>query len=309
MRLLAISVLLSFVLTNCPTQGDTELVSMTASVSPSEAGTVNPPNGTYTSGQQISVETEAADERWEFIGWTGDTTASADSLNFGITRNMDLVANYEIPTEQRPILVTTAEPREGGSVTPDSSSYALGETVEVLATADEGWQFVSWSGDTTVTKNPISVVVDKDYNLTANFRELAKAFTNRITVTDGSSSKDLVFGMKSNATESFDSGIDVELPPRPPSGNFYRRFNIPDYGLKEDFRAIRDQETIWELEVAPETGRTITLTWDFSNTNHEGSLRLVDDPADPTLKIDMKTQNSHSLSSESATTLYIISQN
>ncbi|MDZ7681187.1 MAG: hypothetical protein U5J63_05580 [Fodinibius sp.] len=62
--------------TNCPTQGDTELVEMTASVNPSEAGSVNPPVGTYVNGQQITVETEATDERWAFAGWSGDTTAS-----------------------------------------------------------------------------------------------------------------------------------------------------------------------------------------------------------------------------------------
>ena len=528
MRLLAISVLLSFVLTNCPTQGDTELVSMTASVSPSEAGTVNPPNGTYTSGQQISVETESADERWEFIGWTGDTTASADSLSFGIARNMDLVANYEIPTEQRPILITAAEPREGGSVTPDSSSYALGETVEVLATADEGWQFLSWSGDTTVstnplsvtmnndyqltaqfeqvepdefmlatsanpteggsiepadgsfvsgstvsvqvqpsegwlfdgwsgdttassnplelimdknyeltasfskqivnlstgvdpseggavspesgsyeygssvevsatpaegwqfvswagdttisvnpvtvsvdkdytltavfekksyqlttaaspadggsvsptsdsysygtavdveataasgwaftgwsgdtttTDNPISIVVDKDYNVTANFRELAQPFVNRITVSDGQSSKEVVFGMDPNATSGFDAGLDQELPPRPPEGNFYRRFNIADRGLKDDYRGVRDQRTVWELEFAPQEGRSIMLSWDFSTTDHVGSLMLVDDPDNPSVKIDMKSQTQYDVTDQSMNMLYIISKN
>lgn len=309
MRLLLISLLLSFMLTNCPTQGDTDVVKMNASVNPADAGVVNPPQGTYLSGRQITVETEASDERWQFTGWSGDTTASDDSLTFKITHDMQLVANYEIPTDERPILVTSAMPSEGGTVQPDSSSYELGASVDVQATANSGWTFTQWSGDTTASSNPLSLTMNKDYRLTAHFKELSKAFSDTITVTDGVNSKDVIFGMKADATAGFDSGLDVDLPPRPPSGNFYRRFNIPDYGLKEDYRAIREQETIWELEVAPESGRTITLNWDFSNTNQVGTLTLTDDPNNPSFEIDMKSQTSYSLSSQSAATVYIISQN
>jgi uncharacterized repeat protein (TIGR02543 family) len=224
-------------LTNCPSETDTELVDMTAIVSPEEAGTVNPPEGTYFSGREITVEAISADSHWVFTGWTGDTTASDDSLTFHITRNMNLIANYEIPKE-----------------------------------------------------------------------DLGQAFTNLITVTDGVNTKDVLFGMKEGATSGYDSGIDQDLPPRPLEGSFYRRFNIPDYGLKEDYRAISGQETIWELEVSPETGRTITLNWDFSNTNHVGSLMLTDDLENPSFEIDMKEQNSHSLSTEIASVVYIISR-
>lgn len=381
MRLLLISLLLSFLFTNCPTEGGTDMVNMNASVNPEEAGTVNPPQGTYITGKQITVVTEASDDRWQFTGWSGDTTASADSLTFNITSDMELIANYEIPSDEQPILMTSTNPGEagtvnpeggtfelgasvdvealpnmgwnfvewsgdtsatanplnltmnkdynlvanfekevyslattvnpssGGSVEPSGGDYEFGVSVDVEAIAASGWKFTNWSGDTTVSTNPLTVTFDKDYSLTANFKELSKSFTNRITVTDGANSKDVIFGMKSGATAGFDSNIDVELPPRPPKGNFYRRFNIPDYGLKEDFRAIREQQTIWELEVAPETGRTITLNWDFSNTNHVGSLTLTDNPDNPSFEIDMKSQTSYNLSSESPQILYIISQN
>lgn len=237
MRLLLISLLLSFMLTNCPSESDTELVDMTATVSPEEAGSVNPPEGTYFSGREITVEAVAADSQWVFTGWTGDTTASDDSLTFSITRDMSLIANYEIPIENQ-------------------------------------------------------------------------AFTHSITVTDGLNSKDVLFGMKEGATSGYDSELEGEpLPPRPPEGSFYRRFNIPNYGLQEDYRAISSETTIWELEVAPDAGRTITLNWDFSETSHIGTLTLTDDPENPSFEVDMKAQNSHSLSRESASVVYIISRN
>lgn len=234
MKLFLTFLLLSFMLTNCPTEDDTDIVDMTATVSPEEAGDVNPKQGSYIAGSEITIETEAVDDRWEFTGWEGDTTASDDSLTFTIVRDMDLIATYEIPSE---------------------------------------------------------------------------AFDNSITVTDGLNSKEVVFGMHEDATAGFDSGIDKELPPRPPEGAFYRRFNIPDYGLKADFRAVRGEKTIWELEVAPEGDRSISLEWDFSNTNHLGTLTLTDDLENPTTEIDMKSETSYEASESSDTRLYIISDN
>lgn len=233
MRILLISMLLSFVLTNCPTQEDTDLVEMQAAVNPEEAGEVNPPIGTYISGREITVVTIPANEQWEFTGWTGDTTAQEDSLTFEITENMELTANYEVP---------------------------------------------------------------------------AQAFSNQITVTDGNNSKELVFGMHSDATAGFDDGIDAELPQiTPPEGAFYRRFNIPDYALRDDYRAIQAQQTVWEMEFAPDEGQTVTLSWDFSESAHIGSLTLTDDPEESTFEIDMKEESSYSVSETSTTILYIVS--
>lgn len=232
MKLFLTFLLLSFMLTNCPTEEDTNIVDMTAIVSPEEAGEVNPKQGSYIAGSEITIETEAVDDRWEFAGWEGDTTASDDSLAFTIVQDMNLIATYEIPFE---------------------------------------------------------------------------AFKNSIIVTDGLNRKEVVFGMHEDATAGFDSGIDKDLPPRPPEDSFYRRFNIPDYGLKEDFRAISNDETIWELEVSPEGDRSISLEWDFSNTEHRGTLTLTDDLENPTTEIDMKTETSYEASKEPVTRLYIIS--
>jgi len=236
MRLLLFSLLLSFVLTNCPTEGDTNIVDMRASINPPEAGVVNPPKGTYAAGRQISVTTEALGERWQFTGWSGDTTASEDSISFRINRDMNLVANYEIPPELR-------------------------------------------------------------------------AFSDSVIVSDGKNSKKVTFGMQTNATSGYDSNLDEELPPRPPEGNFYRRFNIPDYGLKTDYRGITEGETIWVLEVAPDAGRTITLSWNFTETNYAGSLTLTDDLENPSIEIDMKTQTTYSATTSGVSTFYIIGQN
>lgn len=307
MRLLLISFLLSFMLTNCPTVEDTDIVEVQATVNPEEAGEVNPPTGSYITGKEIIITTSPAGSQWQFTGWTGDTTAQEDSLTFAITRNMNLVANYEIPEDAQYQLVTGAVPEAGGIIEPASGMFDSGVTLEVSAIPQDGWEFVEWSGDTSFTGNPLQVTMNRDYNLTAHFNELPKAFSEQITVADGINSKTLTFGMHPDATAGFDSNIDTELPNMAPPGGFYRRFNIPDFALSEDFRAIQAQQTVWEMEFSSQEGQNITLSWDLSGTAHVGTLVLTDDPQNPAFELDMKTNNSYEVTDTSINTLYIIS--
>ena len=73
-----------------------------------------------------------------------------------------------------------ASPLEGGTVTktPDNASYASGSSVNISATANEGWAFVGWSGDVTGTEASTSVTVDKNKVATALFLPTSDGTTN-----------------------------------------------------------------------------------------------------------------------------------
>ena len=58
---------------------------------------------------------------------------------------------------------------ENGTVTPAERTYLIGTVVELTAKGDLGYAFESWSGDVTSTDNPLSVKVDSNMNLTANY--------------------------------------------------------------------------------------------------------------------------------------------
>ncbi|MBI5215683.1 MAG: VCBS repeat-containing protein [Ignavibacteriae bacterium] len=60
---------------------------------------------------------------------------------------------------------------EQGSVTknPDSSSYHNGTEVQLTATANTGYNFVNWTGDITSASNPLSLLMNANKTVSANF--------------------------------------------------------------------------------------------------------------------------------------------
>src|SRR5205085_11472091 len=52
---------------------------------------------------------------------------------------------------------------------PDQPNYASGSQVVLTATPSGGYQFSGWSGDASGTQNPLTITVDSNKNITANF--------------------------------------------------------------------------------------------------------------------------------------------
>jgi len=117
------------------------------------------------------------------------------------------------------------------------------------------------------------------------------------------SSSDLEFGIHTDATDGFDSGIDVPHPPpgpTPPPFDAY--FSITDMlfpNLYKDFRAATPNN--WMLEVKS-TSNTIDLSWNCAAVPQGVNLRLINSGID----IDMKAQNSTILSAGSHTLTIVV---
>jgi len=52
---------------------------------------------------------------------------------------------------------------------PDTHNYEYGEEVTVTAIPNSGYEFSGWSGDASGTTNPITITMDSDKSITANF--------------------------------------------------------------------------------------------------------------------------------------------
>ncbi|MFW6277733.1 MAG: InlB B-repeat-containing protein, partial [Prolixibacteraceae bacterium] len=66
---------------------------------------------------------------------------------------------------------------------PQKNEYLHGETVEITAVPDEGYQFAKWSYDITGNQNPAVLVMDGDKTVRATF-ELSTGLTGRLSDTD-----------------------------------------------------------------------------------------------------------------------------
>ena len=94
--------------------------------------------------------------------------------------NKTITANFAINTYT--LVVTAAN----GTVAknPNQAAYDSNTTVQLTAAPATGYHFTSWSGDLTGATNPVTVTMDANKNITANFAINTYALT--INATNGS---------------------------------------------------------------------------------------------------------------------------
>jgi hypothetical protein len=120
------------------------------------------------------------DEDYQFMKWTGnvDTIAdiNADRTTITMHDSYSITANFE-SWRPEPVALLVISSTEGGSVTTPGQGIflcPLGVEVSLVAEANSGYQFTSWSGhvDTIqdVTAASTSIIMDNSYSVTANFQ-------------------------------------------------------------------------------------------------------------------------------------------
>ena len=103
-------------------------------------------------------------------------------------------------------LTTSANPADGGTVSPSTQQYDEGKTATITATASSEYVFQSWSGATGST-NSTSVVMNSDKSVTANFVKKKYALTTTVEG-EGTVAEKVI---KAGAATDYNSGTIVEL--------------------------------------------------------------------------------------------------
>ncbi|WP_298883998.1 choice-of-anchor Q domain-containing protein [uncultured Polaribacter sp.] len=138
----------------------------------------NPVNGTYNDGALVTL-TATPDTGYQFDGFRDDDTGanlalnSGNSLSTSITMNSDKNITANFIKIQRKLTIISMNGTVVATTTPvntnKSGDYDDGTIVTLTATPDANFAFVNWSGDIKGKSTTITVTMDADKTVTANF--------------------------------------------------------------------------------------------------------------------------------------------
>lgn len=149
---------------------DTDYYSVNTSVSPSDGGSVSlePNESEYKSGDEVMVEATPS-SGYEFDEWKGDISSNSNPTDITVDEEKDIEAVFVDDTGDYHL--TTGVESGEGSISPDSGSYEEGESAQISANPDEGWEFDHWSGSISGSSNPKTVDVNSEMEVYANFEK------------------------------------------------------------------------------------------------------------------------------------------
>jgi len=195
--------------------GNSNEVSLTTGVTPTGGGTVtkSPNTDSYALNANVQV-TATANTGYRFDGWSGDTTGMTNPLTVKMNKSKAITAKFV----RMYTLTVSANPTAGGTAVknPDSSSYASGTSVQVTATAKDGYKFDGWSGDASGTTNPLAVNMSRNKSITARF--VSTGTTNYTLTTTASPTNGGEITRSSDPASGYASGAEVRLTAVPNDG-------------------------------------------------------------------------------------------
>jgi hypothetical protein len=153
----------------------------------SGAGTVsrNPDFANYPNGAVVTLTAHPSVGSL-FSHWSGDLTGSANPANIEMTSSRTVYAHFA-PIPQ--YTVTTSVSGQGTiTLNPAGGTYPSNTVVTATATPAQGWAFANWTGDAEGNSNPLSINVDQNKSIIANFAELPAIVQPPANVTTNSGS-------------------------------------------------------------------------------------------------------------------------
>jgi len=144
---------------------------------------------TVNRGEEVTLKAKPA-SGWAFDSWAGDVSATSNPVVVTVDKDMDVIANF---ARAEVTLTLKTDPAKGGEVTSHmkaqavTSTYPVNSEVIVEAHPNEGYFFKSWSGpledEGERGNKTISVLMDTDKTLVANFGEKGPSVWQRLPMT------------------------------------------------------------------------------------------------------------------------------
>jgi beta-lactamase superfamily II metal-dependent hydrolase len=178
----------------------------TLTIAAGAGGTTDPVPGAYTYDEGTTVNIQAtASTGYRFGSWSGDVSGSANPASVTMDRDKTVTANF---IRQYTLTIVAGE---GGSTNPVPRTYPYdeGERINIQATASTGYRFGSWSGDASGTTNPVTIMMNGNKTVTANF---IRGYTLTIVASTGGTTN------PAPGTNTHDIGTSVSIQALPFAG-------------------------------------------------------------------------------------------
>ena len=180
---------------------------ISANANPVNAGIITG-TGSYNHNSTVNL-VATANAGYDFVNWTEDGTeiSTNPAYSFTATAERSLAANF---ATQSYAITAVANPVGGGSIT-GAGNYNHGSAVNLVASPNEGYEFVNWTEDgTEISTNPAySFTATAEKNLVANFATQSYAITAVANPVEGGTI---------TGAGSYDHGSTVNLVATPNAG-------------------------------------------------------------------------------------------
>jgi uncharacterized repeat protein (TIGR02543 family) len=126
----------------------------------------------------------------------------------------NVTVNHTITAKFAINIYTLTVNATNGTVTknPNQSTYNYGTSVQLTATPITGYHFVNWTGDTTSSVNPVTITMNANKTVMANFA--INTYTLTVNATNGTVTK--------NPNQStYNYGTSVQLTATPATGYYF----------------------------------------------------------------------------------------
>jgi len=229
-------------------------------------GTTSISSGTYNEGQQISI-TASSENGNRFSNWSGDVSSTEETVSLTVNSNINISANFEVI----PSYTVTVNSGTGGSVSSSGGTYQEGDTVTITATPNSGYTFNNWTGGIESSSNEITLTVNSDITITANF----DAIQYTLTVNSGTG------GTVSSSGGTFNYGDTVTITATSNTGYYFNNWSgglssndseitvtvTSDLSLSASFT---ERQTV-SVQVNNDNGGVLNYTGNFGSTGSVSS--------------------------------------
>ena len=134
--------------------------------------------GSYAEGS-VQTISAIANAGWQFIQWSDGSVANPRNIIMPVDN-----ITYTAIFQKSATIMLQASPGIGGTAS-GGGNFLVGQSVQLLATANSNWVFTTWSGAALSGVNPLVFTVASNAVYTANFQQLLSIITVLTSSTNG----------------------------------------------------------------------------------------------------------------------------